>query len=212
MIYLIGGPPKCGKTTLAKKFSKEQKIPWIASDTLQVVGQQYVRKYVSKKEFKRLYPSSINKGKTTDETYLLRTPKQRAKDYQRQAKASYLAIEMFSLCEIKDQNDYIVEGFHVTPELAAQLIKKYGQKNFRVLFLYKKDVNKFVRDVRKSSTPNDWILRDTKKPETFQKIAEMVSYYGHFFIREASKYKFKTLCMDDDFGKQLNKAVKLLSR
>ncbi len=211
MIYLIGGPPKCGKTTLAKKLSRKLKIPWVAADTLQVVAQKYVKKYVSRNEFRRLYPSSVNKGKTTDETYSLRTPRQRARDYQQQAKASYDGIEMFSLCEIKDQNDYIIEGFQVTPQLAARLIKKYGARNFRVLFLYKQDSEKFVRDVRKSSTPNDWILRDTKHHRTLYKIAEMVSIYGQFFVRESKKYKFKSLSMDSDFGGQLTKAIVLLS-
>ncbi len=37
MIYLIGGPPRCGKTTLAKEMSKKLEIPWISSDALEVV-------------------------------------------------------------------------------------------------------------------------------------------------------------------------------
>lgn len=56
MIYLIGGPPKCGKTTLAKKLSKELGIQWVVSDTLQVVVREYVSKYVSKEEIDKLYP------------------------------------------------------------------------------------------------------------------------------------------------------------
>ncbi len=166
MIYLIGGPPKCGKTTLAKKLSKHLGIQWVASDTLQVVAMDYVWKYAPKK-FDELYPHSAMKGETNDQTYALISPKQIAKNYIKQAKASYAAIDMFSICEIKDGNDYVIEGYHVTPQLAARLIKKYGRKHFRVLFLVKSDVEKFVRDVRESSTPNDWILAKTKEKETF---------------------------------------------
>lgn len=212
MIYLIGGPPKCGKTTLAKKLSIKLGIQWVASDTLQVVAREYVSKYVSKKEIDKLYPHNALKGKTNDETYSLSTPKQIAKNYIKQAKVSYDAIDMFSICEITDGNDYIIEGYHVTPQLAARLIKQYGHKNFRVLFLYKADVEKFVKDVTKSSTPNDWILRKTKEKETLHKIAEMIAYYGQFFGTEAKKYGFSVLNMDKDFGGQLVKAMNLLTK
>lgn len=212
MIYLIGGPPKCGKTTLAKKLSKEFGIQWVASDTLQIVAREYVSKYASNQEMDKLYPHNALKGETNDETYSLNTPKQIATNYIKQAKSSYDAVDMFSICEITDGNDYIIEGYHVTPQLAARLIKKYGREHFRVLFLVKSDIEKFVRDVKKSSTPNDWILRKTKEKETFYKIAEMIAYYGEFFNKEAKKYKFKVLNMDNDFSGQIKKAVELLSR
>ena len=212
MIYLIGGPPKCGKTTLAKKLSKHLSIQWVASDTLQVVARKYVSKYVSKNEIDKLYPHNAQKGKTNDETYSLNTPKQIAKNYIQQAKASYDAVDMFSICEITDGNDYIVEGYHITPQLVVRLINKYGPKHFRVLFLVKSDIEKFVRDVTKSSTPNDWILRKTQEKETFYKIAEMISYYGHFFDKEAKKCKFKVLNMDNNFDEQLEKAIQFLKR
>ncbi len=212
MIYLIGGPPKCGKTTLAKKLSKGLGIQWVASDTLQVVVREYVSKYVSKQALARLYPHSSKKGKTNDETYSRNTPHRVAKNYMKQAVASYDALDMFAISEIKDGNDYILEGYHITPQLAARLIKKYGGKHFRVLFLVKSDIEKFVHDTKKSSTPNDWILRKTLNKKTLYKIAQMVSYYGQFFNKEARKYKFKVLNMDNDFSGQLKKAIKLLTK
>ncbi|MBD3328629.1 AAA family ATPase [Candidatus Peregrinibacteria bacterium] len=212
MIYLIGGPPKCGKTMLAKKLSKKLGIQWVASDTLQVVAREYVSKYASREEMNKLYPHNAQKGKTNDETYSLNTPKQIANNYIKQAKSSYNAIDMLSICEITDGNDYIVEGYHVTPQLAARLIKKYGRKHFHVLFLSKTDIEKMVRDFEKSSTPNDWILCKTKEKGTLYKIAEMISYYGQFFDKEAKKYGFKILNMDNDFGGQLKKAIELLTK
>src|SRR3989339_807734 len=184
MIYLIGGPAKCGKTTLSKQMSKKYGIPWVSSDTLQVVAWKYVEKYASSEEMKKLYPHNAVRAKTNDEMYSKNTPQQIAKNYIKQAQATYDAIDMFCICEIADGNDYIVEGYHVTPQLAARLIKKYGRKHFRVLFLIKLDTKKFVQDLQKSTTPNDWILAKTREKETFNKIAEMVSFYGKFFEKE----------------------------
>ena len=56
MIYLIGGPPKCGKTTLAKKMAKKLHIQWIAADTLQVVARKYIARYVTKEEMDNFHP------------------------------------------------------------------------------------------------------------------------------------------------------------
>lgn len=63
-------------------------------------------------------------GKTNDETYSLNTLGQIAKNYITQSKATYQAIDMFSICEITDGNDSIIEGYHVTPQLANRLRQK----------------------------------------------------------------------------------------
>lgn len=119
---------------------------------------------------------------------------------------------MFSICEITYGNDYIVEGYHVPPQLAAQLIKKYGQNHFRVLFFFKENTVKFIKDATKSSNPNDWILRKTKNQEPLFKIAEMVNYYGQYFRAESQKHGFPVLNMDTNFDGQLKKAMELLSK
>jgi len=54
MIYLIGGPPKCGKTTLARELSRKIKVPWIAVDTLQSI----VWAYMDKEERLKKFPAS----------------------------------------------------------------------------------------------------------------------------------------------------------
>jgi hypothetical protein len=45
------------------------------------------------------------------------------------------------------------------------------------MFLYKSDEKKFIDDIHKSTTPNDWIIRRTENDSTFVKIAKMVSEY-----------------------------------
>jgi 2-phosphoglycerate kinase len=211
MIYLIGGPPKCGKTTLAKKLAKELGIQWVSSDTLQVVSRAYVCEFLSKEAFDERYPHSAQRGASNDEIYSQLSPEQIAENYIVQAKASYDAVDMFSICEIKDGNDYIIEGYHVTPELADKLVNKYGAEHFRVLFIVKEDSATFLENLKKSTTPNDWILTKTKDENTFPKIAAMISYYGKHFSKEASIYGFTTINMDEDFEAKLDEAVGILT-
>jgi 2-phosphoglycerate kinase len=210
MIYLIGGPPKCGKTILAKLISKKFKIPWVSTDTLQVVARDYIWKYAPEK-YNQLYPHSELKGKTNDETYTLNTPSQIARAYIVQAKATYAAIDMFSICEITDGNDFVIEGYHITPVLTSKLIKKYGKKNIKGVFLVKTNEAELIKSFSKTKTPNDWIIYRTKDPKTtYPKIAKMICEFSRIIERSAKKYKFKAINTHQNFHDKLKEAANYL--
>ena len=209
MIYLIGGPPKCGKTTFAKALSQELGIPWISADTLQTIGRAYSLK---KDDIKKYPHAAIRKGnRNNDVFYQKNSAKKIVAAYIKQAKATGLAIDMTAICEITDGNNYIIEGFQVEPVLAAKLCKKYGQQKFTCLFLTKKDSKCFVQDFKKSTTPNDWILTNTRKEETLERIAKMIQTYSLYFDIEAKKYGFKCIDLSRDFEGALHGFVKELS-
>ncbi|MFH1192158.1 MAG: AAA family ATPase [bacterium] len=119
MIYLIGGPPRCGKTTLAKEMSKKLKIPWISSDALEVVS----REYVSKEKRIKLYPYSFLRKKgvnrNNDEFYSKYSAREIINVLKKQAKTSFRAIDMMIANEIDNGNDYIIEGYHILPSLRS---------------------------------------------------------------------------------------------
>ena len=206
MIYLIGGPPKCGKTTLAKKLSKALGIPWVSTDTLQCV----IKPYIDKEIFLKKFPASSQREKDNDEKYLKYSSAEIIAAYQQQAKTIYPAIDMFATCEITDGNDFIMEGYHIEPELVSELSKKYPN-DINSIFLFKSDKEKFVSDIKKSSTPNDWIIARTNNEETYLKIANMVCEYGDYFEKESEKYDFKILNMDSDFDNQIKEGASYLA-
>lgn len=205
-VYLIGGPPKCGKTTLAKKLSKEYSIPWISADTLENIVAAYTPKEVKQESF----PHSYLRGDSNDEFYSLHSAQSIVDGYVAQAKATYSAIGAIAESQVVDKDDYIIEGYQVTPEIVDIITKKLGKDNVKSVFLTKKDTEKFVQDVHKSTTPNDWILRKTKNEETFLRIAEMIALYSTYFESEAKKYGFSIIEMDSDFKAQLSLAIKHL--
>lgn len=206
MIYLIGGPPKCGKTTLAKTLSKSLGIPWVSTDTLQCV----IKPYMNKEDFSKKFPTSCQRGKDNDEKYSKFSSREIIDTYRQQAKTVYEAIDMFAVCELTDGNDFIIEGYHIEPELVAELNLKYPEK-IKSIFLVKSDKEKFICDIKKSTTPNDWIIARTNKNETYQKIANMICEYGNFFEKESEKYGFKALNMDNDFDNQIKEAIDYLT-
>ncbi|MDD5437705.1 MAG: AAA family ATPase [Patescibacteria group bacterium] len=210
MIYLIGGPPRCGKTTLAKAASKKMGIPWISCDTLEVIGGAYM----SRKEWNDSHPYAFlrKKHKTNDEFYDTYSSKKIVDVLRKEAEPVFAAIDMMTICEIKDGNDYIIEGYHILPRLAQKLIKKYGKKNIKAIFIVKRDAKKFAEDVHKSTTPNDWLILGTKKTGTFLKIGKMVALYSQRFEIEAKKFGFKVFSMDEKFEEQLLQAIRYLNK
>jgi len=207
-VYLIWWPPKCGKTTLAKELSKKLMIPWISADTLQNI----VYAYTPKKTHKKIFPNSQLRGDNNDETYSRHHHKAIIKWYINQGKTSYKAISMVAETYLIDKDDIVVEWYQVTPEIVEKIIKKFGKKNIQSIFLVKHDEKQFVKDIHKSTTPNDWIIRKTKEENTFHKIAKMISEYSKYFEKEARKHKFTVFTMDQDFKKQIKKAIQLLTK
>ena len=205
-VYLIGGPPKCGKTHLAKVLSKRFSIPWISADTLQNI----VYAYMDQGDHERFFPHSYLKGESNDETYRDNAISAIVAGYISQAKTCYKAISMVVETQLIDKDDYIIEGYQVTPEIAAEINDKFGRHNIKTMFLVRHDEQQFISDIYKSITPNDWIIRKTKEPATLVKIAKMVTDYSAYFVAEAAVHNMRTLCMDQDFAQSIEQAMSLL--
>lgn len=206
MIYLIGGPPKCGKTTLAKKIAQEYGISWISADILQNI----VRAYTPKEKHPALFPHSYLRRESNDDFYSEHSPQQIVENYIAQGKTTYDAISMTAETYLTDKDDFIVEGYQITPEIVDTIKKKFDREHIKAVFLVKYDEQKFIQDIHKSTTPNDWIIRKTKDESTYGKIAKMVAEYSRYFEKEAKKYGFSVFNMDEDFDKQLDVVEKHL--
>ena len=212
MIYLIGGPPRSGKTTLAKTLAKKLRISWISTDTLEVVS----RSYIPKSQWQKVYPYSYLRRKggarNNDEFYEKYSTNKIIQVLKEQTKSTYKAIDAMIANEIDNGNDYIIEGYHLVPGFVQKLIKAHGKKNIRTLSLTKFDPKKFAIDVHKSNTPNDWLIVLTKKEDTFLKIGKMVAKYSSYFENKANKYGFRVLNMDNNFASQIKKGVNFLAK
>jgi 2-phosphoglycerate kinase len=206
MIYLIGGPPKCGKTTLAKKLAQERQISWISADTLQNI----VWAYTPEDKRNVLFPHGYLRGKSIDEFYSKYSPEEIVKNYIAQGETSYDAISMMAETYLADEDDFIVEGYQVTPEIVDRVFKKFGREHIKAVFLVKYDEQKFIQDIHKSTTPNDWIIRKTKNDATYGKIAKMIAEYSRYFEEEAKKHGLRVFNMDENFSGKLYAIKKYL--
>jgi 2-phosphoglycerate kinase len=206
MIYLIGGPPKCGKTTLAKLLSKTTGISWVSTDTI----QDAVKPYVPTEDFATKFPASSMRFQTNDEKYEKHTAEEIIAGYRDQALTVQDAIMGYISAEVADENDHIIEGYHLEPKFIASISKKFSGQ-VKSCLIIKKDPELFVNDIKKSSTPNDWILSKTRDPATLPKIATMITEYGAQLEKEATFRSLKVFCTDKSFNDQMQLAVAYLT-
>lgn len=209
MIYLIGGPPRCGKSTLAKRLSQKLRTSWISTDTLESI----VSVHASSSDYPKRFPKNILRQRThqsNDEMYSRYTSKEIMLAYIKQAKACWKAVETLIECELKEENDFIVEGAQLQPELILRLQSKFGKENFKVIFLIKTDATLIVDGARKNIAKSDWFLQKTKNADTHTRIASMIALYGQWFKKQTDKFNMPVVNTQIDFEKQIKRVLKQL--
>lgn len=198
MIYLIGGAPHCGKTTLSKKLG----VPWISVDTI----ESMVASVVKQKDYSKIFPKSVVRKQTkqsNDKMYSLYTTKQIVNLYKRQAGASWKAVEVFIECELKAGHSYALEGHQLHPVLISRIIKKFGKNNIKAVALTRFNENEITQNCVKYSNKNDWFISKTTDKAIYPKIALMIKEYSKYLDKEAKKYRIKSISVDDNFADNL---------
>lgn len=195
MFYLIGGSPRSGKTTIVKSLSKKLGIPWISTDTLELV----VMKYVTDDELKKLFPKTVIRrltNQTNDEMYTTYTSEEIVGVYIEQGNSLAQGIEMFIECEATYNHDYILEGYHILPELVSRLENKF---NIKAVFVGREDIVETLQSITNHSQENDWVIKKTKDAKTYPLIAKMLTVFSSRIKKEAEEKGFKYFSMDSNF-------------
>ena len=203
MIYLIGGAPRCGKTTIAQQLSKSLRVSWISADAIESI----VASHTPKKDLPKLFPKGVIRHQTrqsNDLMYEQYSTQEITDVYIRQSKASWRAIRVLIECSIKEGHDFIIEGHQIHPQLIAQLKEEF--KGIKGLIIVRTDLDAIVSGALKSTAPNDWFIQKTKNIETYSKMGLMIQAYSQYFIEESSKYHIKVIATDNHFRQQLKKA------
>lgn len=200
-IILIGGPQRCGKTTLAERLSKELHISWITTSTLEAV----IRRYTSAEQESILYPKSILRKKAdggNDTMYATYSAEEIVESYFTQAETVGNAICGF-VKHVQQQNwSYILEGYHITPKLVAQ-IKSEGFDVDSVI-LVNTNPNELINRSLSSNVVNDWVRDEIHNKDNYTKIGEMITLFSNTLTEEAQKYDVRVVDMGQDFTENFN--------
>ena len=210
MIYLIGGPPRCGKTTLAEALAKKTFVPYFTLDHVTSV----IAPYISEQEYATRLPLRVARQETNysnDVFYVRYSTEQIVNFYLCQAGTYWAGIENFIKYAMEDNHDLILEGWQILPHLLHSVVALENRNKLKIIFLYKINVESIVSGLKANIAKNDWVIKNTKDEITFSAIAKMISYFGSYIEKEAKRYNFRSVNMDVDFEQKIEESLESIS-
>jgi 2-phosphoglycerate kinase len=204
MIYLIGGSPRCGKTKVAKVLASRTNIPWFPADYLGAV----VSPYIPENEQAAKFPLRVirDQNPSNDFRYSNYSSEEIVEFYYTQAKSVWLGLKAFIKYAAHDEQDFILEGYQITPTLLSELDEDI-KKSVKSVFLYKQDEADIKSGFKKNLDPRDWLLNNTINEATFAKVANSVHVFGERTLREVIGLGMISFNMDGDFEKKVEEVV-----
>jgi 2-phosphoglycerate kinase len=202
VLYIIGGPPRCGKTTLSVALARKLQIPYFSIDHIASVIPPYIPAERQDESFplKALRQQVNNDNERFFEAY---SAEEIVAVYQRQAATVWPGVRSFISYAIEDEHSLILEGWQLLPGFLAEIPFAKGEHNVQIRFLYKTNVEEIVSGLKANDPFNDWVLTHTKNESSFTRIARMIACFGEATERNAREQGFEAINMDRDFAKRI---------
>lgn len=177
MIYLIGGAPRVGKSTLAKKIADSTKSHLVSTDTL----CRRMIENLSAEEKRLLFPVPSFSGTASENTL---TPEERILLQGISAKSVEPELEKIIAQALSKNESLVLEGIHLFPNYVHQLLLKRGPTKFTTLFIGQTATDLVVEGIVKNTSPNNW-LRESN-PDVIRQVADFVAVFSKYIQEEAA--------------------------
>jgi 2-phosphoglycerate kinase len=198
MIYLIGGAPRCGKTILSKKLARRKNISCITTDALRAV----VLNSMPKSQVRRKFPFVFLKGSEAE------SPESSLKTEVTEARSMWPGIKALIRQLIECEQDYVIEGVHLLPQLIRQFRGTKYQKNIKVLYLIKLDEDKIGQGLTRNTNEYDWLKPSLNNPAVIKNVAKMIRLKSEYIKRKAEQCGFPVVNTQNVFKKVIEKYSK----
>jgi len=208
-LILIGGVPRTGKTTLAKQLAVNLDISWISTDALEAI----VHSCTDVSEAADKFPKSIMRRKTNrsnDELYDAYSISKIIDSYETQAETINPAISALAHYAHKKGWGYVIEGYHVTPQLLAQL--RDAGIAFSAVILVNHNPEEAIERSRTSTVKNDWVRDNTSHEQTYANIAAGIKEHSHRLATAAQAHNIHYVDMGEQFNQKTREVYELLTR
>jgi 2-phosphoglycerate kinase len=203
VIYLIGGPPKVGKSTVAKYLRKKRSVQSISTDAIRALMFQITEPSLRASLLPCCIPVA-EIGKQFEQTVY---------DWvQNQLKEAQTLLQPAAALinyHIRIREDLVLEGVHVVPSLVEEILKSNSASEIRVILISAGD-NAIVRNNLYCETEGfNWLTSLNQK--TLEKIAECIVSYSTILERQSQKLAITTYQRSTDFDKDVVEILSLLT-
>jgi 2-phosphoglycerate kinase len=197
MIYFIGGPPRVGKSLIAKAIIAHHDISVVSTDTLGAVLETVLDPEAEPGLFA---VTRFNELAEADRMRMMvGNATLRIACQIEESTAVWRGVKPFVLKEQDQDRDLVVEGVAVLPDLLAQL----EGVDYRVVFVGNQG-QKHQENIKRSAKENahDWMRHASD--EYMGAFASFVVAMSAYFEKEARRYGFKYIEMG---GRPFNDAL-----
>ena len=204
MIFLLGGPPRVGKSIISKEIRQKHAVSVVSTDTLGAV----LENVLSPESAPDLFVlGKFNKMPMAERVKLITKNPTELIDYVRkESHVVWKAVDAFIRRENDEGRDALIEGVAVLPELVSRL----ENIPHRVVFIGNQGEN-HKENIKKSAEVNerDW-MRDVSD-QYISAFAMFVKRMSAYIEQEAKKYGFEYIEMNKElFGNVTEEVMKSL--
>lgn len=161
MLYVVGGPARSGKSTLARRFSEELKIPYFCVDQV-LIG---------------LEKGAPGLGITHEQRTLDRAGKM------------WMILKPMLVNIYKSEPEYFMDGDVLLPEYMAELGQEIEFIKVCYLGYAHSDPQQKLKSIREYTGPNNW-MKNLSDDEILDHVNYGIEL-SEYLEKEAQKYNFK---------------------
>ena len=200
MIFLLGGPPRVGKSIISNEIRQKHAVSVVSTDTLGAV----LENVLSPETVPDLFVfDKFNKMSLAERVKLItETPAELIDYVRKESHVVWKAVEAFIRRENDEGRDALIEGVAVLPELMSQL----DDIPHRVVFIGNQGEN-HKENIKKSAEENehDWLRGVTD--QYIGAYAVFVKLMSAYIEQEAKKHGFEYIEMDKELFGDVTEAV-----
>ena len=204
MIYLLGGPPRVGKSIISNEIRQKHAISVVSTDSLGAVLESTLSLEAAPDLF---VFARFNEMPVADRVKLMvDDPAELIDSLMKESRVVWKAVEAFIRREKDEGRDVLIEGVAVLPELVSQL----EDIAHRVVFIGNQG-NKHNENMKKFAEENEHDWMRSASDQYISAFAMFVERMSAYIEQEAHKYGFKYIEMDGEpFWRMAENIAKLL--